>query len=158
MANPTSPEQSKKKRSLTGKQKLFVDAYIGEARFNATKAARIAGYADPPQSGWENKQNLDIRARIDELLEANTLSATEILRELTDVAMRGLHEYIEITRYDKDGNPVAAKMDARAKMEALKLLGQNKIMFTEKRELSGPDGGPIPIQSIEVVLDDEASS
>lgn len=156
MASPESPEQPK---DLTPKQEKFVAAYIGEARFNATLAAKIAGYSEKSAAriGYDLKKTPSIRARIDELLEANSLTATEILRELSDVAMRGLHEFIEITRYDKDGNPVAARMDARAKMEALKLLGQNKGMYTEKRELSGPEGSALRIEVVYADPDPDAS-
>lgn len=124
---------------LTPLQQRFVDAYVGEARFNASEAARIAGYSEKTagQKGHELKNIESIRARIDEVLETNTLRSNEILRELTDVAMRGLHEFIEITRYDKDGNPVAAKMDAGAKMKALELLGKHRALFTDNVALSG---------------------
>lgn len=124
---------------LTPLQQRFVDAYVGEARFNASEAARIAGYSEKTagQKGHELKNIESIRARIDEVLETNTLRSNEILRELTDVAMRGLHEFIEITRYDKDGNPVAAKMDASAKMKALELLGKHRSLFTDNVALTG---------------------
>lgn len=137
MADP-SPQPTK--RQLSGKQRAFIDAYIGPARFNATEAARIAGYSDPQQSGWENKQNPDIRARIDAFLDAETVTATEILHELTDVGMRGLHEFVTITRYDADGNPISAKMDASAKLKALELLGKNRGMFTDKVDVTGDLG------------------
>lgn len=136
MASTDSPEQPNR-RALSGKRKAFVDAYVGEARFNATAAARIAGYKDPEQSGWENKQNLEVRARIDELLQANTLSPAEVLRELTDVGMRDLHEFIAITRFDAEGNPVSAKMDASAKIKSLELIGKAYGQFTDKVEQSG---------------------
>jgi len=54
---------------LTDKEKLFVKAYVGEARLNASRAARIAGYKDPEQSGWINKRKVEIRAAIDAELE-----------------------------------------------------------------------------------------
>lgn len=149
MASPDSPEQSK----LTAKQKRFIDAYVGKARFNASRAVVLAGYEtkQPNVLGYQLRNTTHIRARIDEILEAETLTATEILHELTDVAMRDLDEEVEIRRFGKDdnGNPIlSARMDARAKMEALKLLGQNKIMFTEKRELSGPDGTALRIEVV----------
>lgn len=124
---------------LTAKQQRFVDAYVGEARFNASEAVRLAGYKtkNPDVMGYQLRNTSYIRARIDEVLEANTLRSTEILHELTDVAMRGLHEFIEITRYDKDGNPVAAKMDAGAKMKALELLGKHHSLFTDNIAMSG---------------------
>lgn len=152
----TSLEQPKR-RAFSDKQKRFIDAYIGEARFNATEAARIAGYADPQQSGWENKTNLDIRARIDELLSALTLNPAEVLRELTDVGMRELHEFVTITRFDADGNPVSAKMDATAKIKSLELIGKAHGQFTEKKEITGPDGGALRIEVVYADPDADAS-
>lgn len=120
-------------------QQKFVDAYCGPARFNASKAARLAGYSEKSAGriGHELKNTQHIRARIDAHLDANTLTAPEILHELTDVAMRALDEYVEITRYDEDGNPVAAKMDAHAKMKALELLGKARALFVDKQVIEG---------------------
>lgn len=146
-------EDSAPQPNITLKQQRFIDAYVGEARFNASEAARMAGYSEKSAAriGHDLKKTPYIRARIDELLDENTLSAPEILRELTDVAMRGLHEFIEITKYDKDGNPVAAKMDASAKMKALELSGKHKSLFTDKVQHSGSVS--VPITTVEVVLD-----
>lgn len=155
MTQSESPAQPKKP-ALSGKQKAFVDAYVGEARFNASEAARIAGYKDPGQSGWANKQNVEVRARIDELLQANTLSPVEVLRELTDVGMRGLHEFVTITRFDADGNPVAAKMDASAKIKSLELIGKAYGQFTDKVQHSGEVS--IPITTIKVTLDPDLAT
>lgn len=137
-----SGDPAEQPKKLTPMQQRFVTFYTGEARFNASEAARLAGYSEKTagQKGFELKNIEAIRARIDEVLEAETLRASEILHELTDVAMRGLHEFIEITRFDKDGNPVAAKMDAGAKMKALELLGKNRQLFTDKQQIE-LDGG-----------------
>lgn len=134
-----SPAQPQK---LSAKQQRFVDAYIGEARFNASEAVRLAGYAtrNANDLGYQLRNTPHIRARIDELLEAHTLRSTEVLRELTDVAMRGLHEFVEVTKYDKEGNPIAARMDASAKMKALELLGKSQGLFTDKQQIE-LDGG-----------------
>jgi len=148
-----------KSKPLTPRQRQFVDAYVGKARFNATQAAIQAGYSPKTagQKGHELKNIEAIRARIDEVLEAHTITSTEVLRELTDVGMRGLHEFIEITRYDKDGNPIAAKMDASAKMKALELLGKSQRLFSDRVEHTGADGGPISITTVEVVTDEATS-
>lgn len=126
---------------ITTKQQRFIDAYVGTARFNASEAVRIAGYAtkNPNDLGYQLRKTPHIRARIDERLEAGTLRAPEVLHELTDVAMRELHEFIEITRYDKEGNPVAAKMDASAKMKALELLGKHHQLFSDRMALDSTE-------------------
>jgi phage terminase small subunit len=152
MPTPDSPEQPKPK-ALSGKQKAFVEAYVGEARFNASKAVILAGYEtkNPNDLGYQLRNTPHIRARIDELLEANTLSPGEVLRELTDVGMRELHEFVTITRFDADGNPIAAKMDATAKIKSLELVGKAHGIFTEKIHHSGEVS--VPITTIRVTLD-----
>lgn len=129
-------------QKLTTKQQRFVDAYVGEARFNASEAVRLAGYVtkNADSLGYQLRNTPSVRARIDELLEAHTLRSPEVLRELTDVAMRGLDAFIEVTRFDKDGNPIAAKMDATAKMKALELVGKAYGLFTDKQQIDF-DGG-----------------
>ena len=60
-------------RRLTRKQQLFVAAYVGEAKGNATEAARIAGYggsdATLRQTGSENLTKPHIIAAVEELAE-----------------------------------------------------------------------------------------
>lgn len=149
MTDSSSPPQPK----LTAKQERFANAYVGKARCNASEAARLAGYSEKSASviGHDLKKTSHIRARIDELLQANTLSPVEVLRELTDVGMRGLHEFVTITRFDADGNPVAAKMDASAKIKSLELIGKAYGQFTDKVQHSGEVS--IPITTIKVTLD-----
>lgn len=67
-----TPSKDQESRKFTEKQEAFVAAYIGEANYNATKAARIAGYALPKQSGTECLANPIIKARIREHLDSIT--------------------------------------------------------------------------------------
>ena len=122
---------------LSPRERRFAEAYCGSARFNASEAARMAGFSEKTagQKGYQLKNSSNVRARIDAYLDAHTLTEPELLRELTDVAMRELHEFVEITRYDKDGEPVAAKMDASAKMKALELIGKARGTFTDKLQV-----------------------
>ena len=116
------------------KHRRFILAYVGEARFNASEAARIAGYTDPAQAGWVLKKREDVRACIDALLAEHALSSTEVLAELRDVAMRGLDESIEVRHF---GEEVSARMDARAKMKALELLTKAHGLLTENVNVGG---------------------
>jgi hypothetical protein len=54
--------------NLSPKQAVFVAAYIGQARKNATEAARIAGYTHPNKQGPALLVNLGIKTAIDEHL------------------------------------------------------------------------------------------
>lgn len=57
------------KLKLTTKQRLFLEYFLGECQFNATAAARKAGYKFPNVEGPNNLVNPSIRARIDELFD-----------------------------------------------------------------------------------------
>jgi phage terminase small subunit len=112
----------------------FVLAYIGEARFNATRAARAAGYASASSSARHLLRRPEIRARINEYLAATAMSAQEVLAQLAEVARRGLDECIEVRGA---GKGMTARMDASAKMKALELLGKTHGLFTERVHHSG---------------------
>lgn len=60
---------------LTGKQHAFVAAYIGDARGNATEAARIAGYAKPAEQGYENLRKPHIADAVAEWTEKAKVQA-----------------------------------------------------------------------------------
>jgi hypothetical protein len=55
---------------LNPKQAVFVAAYIGEAKHNATEAARIAGYKQPGMHGHRLMKNDEIQTAIAEHLAA----------------------------------------------------------------------------------------
>lgn len=123
-------------RKLPDRQREFVEAYIGPARFSATKAAEMAGYKDPGQSGYELKKKPEIRARIEERLAERTLSANEVLAELTDVASAEWREFIEI-KQDKMGRRLLVKMDLTNKVRSLELIGKAHKLFTDAVQHSG---------------------
>ena len=77
-------------RRLTQKQRLFVEAYVGEARGNATEAARLAGYKGRDttlaQVGAENLRKpyiaSAIEKRAEEMREASGALTPEEIHEL----------------------------------------------------------------------------
>jgi phage terminase small subunit len=113
--------------TLTTKQKLFVDAYVGEARFNATKAALLAGYSEKTAYaiGSENLKKLEIKAALDEKLREITLGANEVLARLTDIANGSIEDVV-----DEDG-----KFDFQAAKKAgkLPLIKKLKRKTTSKK-------------------------
>ncbi len=56
-------------RTLTHKQALFCQAYVGEAKGNGCEAARIAGYSNPRSASNDNLQKPVILAEITRLTE-----------------------------------------------------------------------------------------
>ena len=78
---------------MTDKERAFVEYYCGESRYNATEAARKAGYANPKQEGWRLRQRKEVRGAIDARLMASTLSAGDILALWTEVATADLADF-----------------------------------------------------------------
>lgn len=156
MADHESPTQPK---PLTAKQRRFVDAYVGEARFNASRAALDAGYADA-REGWRLLKNAEVRARIEEILEAEAMSRAETLSVLTEDALRTDDDILDIAErapgVAAQASAVSALISART--TARTNLAKAHSLLTERKEISGPGGGPIPIQAIEVVLGDEGDA
>ncbi len=107
--------------TLTLKQQLFIEAYIGPARGNGKEAARLAGYAGNDatlaQVAAENLRRPQILTLINARVEQAAMTADEILTELADIA-----------RLPCPGP------DASHKMKALELLGKHYGLFSDKRE------------------------
>lgn len=122
-------------KPLSARQELFIAAYIGEAKGNASEAARIAGYKNPGQYGHYLLKNHQISARVKEHVSKYVASADDILAELADVAMADWRDFIEVIARDKSGKPVKVRMDLSNKVKALELLGKHHQLFTEKQEI-----------------------
>lgn len=122
---------------LPYKQERFVLAYIGEAKGNATAAARIAGYKSPHPEGSRLLRNATVRARIDEELMLHAASAAEVLAELSDIAKAEWRDFVEILEWDDKGKPLRVKMDLGAKVKSLELLGKHHQLFSENLNIHG---------------------
>jgi hypothetical protein len=85
--------QSNPEPQLTDKQKEFINQYF-LCGFNATEAAKRAGYQDPEQSGYENKRKLEIRAEIDRRMAEHGMSANEVIARLADQARGSMADFI----------------------------------------------------------------
>lgn len=88
--------------NLTGKQQAFINAYLSTARFNATEAARLAGYEGTDESlaqiGYENLRKLEIATVIRERLNESAMSANEVLDRLSQIARGEVTDFL-----DEDG-------------------------------------------------------
>ncbi|MCC6314200.1 MAG: terminase small subunit [Thermomicrobiales bacterium] len=124
---------------LTTKQEAFVDAYIGEARFNATKAALMAGYSERSarQEGSRLLSNDDISARISEELRRRSMPGDAVLAELTDIATANWREFVTIKTNPKTGAQIEVSMDLGAKVKSLEILAKAHGLLTDKIDLTG---------------------
>ena len=76
------------------KQELFVLYYLGEAKGNATQAARLAGYKQPRQQGHRLLTNVDIAARVQAKVTSVAMTADEVLHGLASHARINVGPYI----------------------------------------------------------------
>lgn len=164
-----SEEAQPKKRALTDKERVWVEAYIGIARFNATEAARIAGYKDVEVSGFENKQKPELREVIDTRLAEMTLSANEVLAGLSEHATASLEQFLtidkrgvvktDLRKAQRAGKMHLLKSYERGKhgpkltlvdsQDALVKIGSYHKLFVERKEYSGPGGAPIEVRAVD---------
>lgn len=181
--------------NLTEKQLAFIAYYCGEANFNATKAAQMAGYSSARASGTENLANPRIKQRIndhlDEIRQHGYANKAVRIAELNS-----LYEdlkYVQKSRareakrrYD-DGEDIPEEAYSGVIVETVKTVGQttthewsfdkawhDSALKTldqiakevgdrdKKIEMSGPNGGPIQVESgkaklLELIDDGEES-
>lgn len=130
---------------LALKRERFILAYLGEARGNGAEAARMAGYSEA-NARFEAARlltNANVRARIDEVLNAEAMSAAEVLHEVTRVAQAPITAFMQVIRpaeTDDDGNetaPMMVRLDYGAKVKSLELLGKYHQLWTDKIQHSG---------------------
>lgn len=81
---------------LTDKQQVWLEHYL--TCWNATEAARKAGYKDPYKSGYENSKKLYIREEIAARLAAKKMTADEALARLSDIARGDMTDFLAVQR------------------------------------------------------------
>ena len=150
------------KGKLTPKQQAFVDAYVGEAKGNATKAALDAGYS--PKTAYsiahENLKKPEIAQAISDRTSEFAMSPEEILANLADVGRNSsIVPLIDAHAYGKptfnlvgaDGQlkpetrfiksmtvtDDSVKVELHDKIAALVQLGKYHKLWTERTETSG---------------------
>lgn len=137
---------------LTAKQRKFVEEYLVD--LNATQAAIRAGYSQKTAKsiGQENLTKPDIQAEVQKAMqkasERTEITQDYILTGLKGVAERCLQEIKPLLNMrgqqvkDDEGNLLFV-FNASGANRAFELLGKHLGMFTDKTELTGPNGGPI---------------
>ena len=83
-------------KRLTAKQQSFINQYI--QCWNATEAARLAGYSDRTaySIGQENLNKPEIFAEIERRMQENAMSADETLSRLSDQARTDMSDFLEV--------------------------------------------------------------
>jgi phage terminase small subunit len=124
---------------LTRKEELFVAEFLIDGV--AAHAADRAGYGTTKGSskelGYRLMQKPLVRAAID------TARAARVARTQVD-ADRTILELALIAYTDSD---IPNPHPTSDRVRALALLGKHQGLFTDRLEVSGPNGGPIPIDA-----------
>lgn len=150
---------------LTTKQQLFADEWMTGAqtgkRFNATAAAKFAGYAMPPSNeavvGHGVLHNANVQAYIKERMDEISMSAEEVLLRFTDIARANFGDILTIDpatgridfdaqeilnnkrfikgfKFDSNGNPQIEFYDS---MTALLQISRIRGMLKDGLEVGG---------------------
>jgi len=144
-----------RKKKLTDKQQRFVKEYLVD--LNATQAAIRAGYKEKRayQIGHENLRKPEIEVAVQDEMNKRS-ERTEVTQ---DFVLNGIVENIKRCEQagpvlDRKGNQIyvntpdgkvapAYTYDAKNALKGYDLLGKNLGLWTEKREYTGKNGGPI---------------
>jgi hypothetical protein len=107
-------------KSLSPRQRLFVMAYISDARFNATEAARQAGYTAKGHGlevvASRLLRSVEVRSAIDYLLGPRLMTGDEVL---TAIRAHADHS------------------DARIRVRALELLARAHGLLADRLKVEG---------------------
>jgi phage terminase small subunit len=135
--------------ALSLKMRTFAMAFVGEANGNGTEAARIAGYKGNDGTlraiASENLTKPNIQAFIAELrknaekrLDRKIMSASEVLAELSEIALASWKDFVEV-KYGDEGQVVLANLRLTDKIKACELLGKHHGLFPTKIEITDKD-------------------
>lgn len=110
--------------SLSAKRQRFVEAYL--ICWNASEAARQAGYAHADRQGHRLLKNVEIQETIKQRLNDCAMQADEALKRLADQARSNISEFVrEASRniFDDDGELVAVIQFFELNWEVIKQCG-----------------------------------
>lgn len=111
--------------SLTTKQRRFVEEYTGPANFNATEAAKRAGYSEKTahSTGWENLRKPEIAKAVEERLDELSMSAAEVTKRLTEWGRGSLAPFQRITA----GGDVVIDLSTKEAQDNLHLIREIQV-------------------------------
>ena len=117
--------------ALSNKQKVFIEEYL--QCWNATEAARRAGYAFPNVEGPKNLVKPSIKALIQVRIDEKAMSADEVLARLADQARGTMADFITLR---DDGYFIVdlKKAEAAGKLHLIKKIRQVRTVKNEEYE------------------------
>jgi phage terminase small subunit len=144
---PVSAEEKTGADGLTTKQRLFVEYYLSNG-FNATEAARAAGYKGNENTlssvGYENLRKPEIAAVVSERVNEAAMGANEVLARLSAIARGSVTDVL-----DEDGR-FDIHLARRAKKDGL--LKKLKRKTTKKQVDARTEGKDEEAETIETSI------
>lgn len=123
--------------ALSPKRQAFVDAYVGEAKLNASEAARMAGYKQAKSQGSRLLTNADVKVAVESAIQeakkAAIMTREEIVCWLQGVMLGQVMD--QDTTLSGDVIEKLPKMSDRLK--AVDLLGKFTGMHVTQVEING---------------------
>lgn len=118
---------------LNAQQKVFAEFYLGDAKFNATEAAKLAKYSEKTagQIGYRLLKNVHILAYMRELSAAQGVNEFQTLHELKDVAYSEWRDHVTII-YDNEGQEKDCILMLKDKVKALEILARIQKLMDDK--------------------------
>jgi phage terminase small subunit len=123
-----------KEENLNPRQRKFIEFYLGEAHFNATKAAEMAGYKGNKNTlgvtAYDLLRNPKIKTELDACLSAMTMPANVVLTRLTEIAEGDAADVC-----DEQGNFSFRLAKERHKTHLLKKMKVKRTLKQKKTEI-----------------------
>ncbi len=152
--------------ALTDRRKIFIEEYL--RTFNASGAARLAGYANPGQQGHSLLKTIEIAVEIQRRVSELAMSSEEVLIRLGEQARADMGDFVSFAsderktpdldlkramdagkfhlvkklKYSADGGIEFELYDAQA---ALFKIAQIHGLLVTKTEVTGKDGKDLPV-------------
>ena len=138
--------------SLTYKQRAFVEHFLGDAQWNATEAARRAGYKFPNVEGCRLLVNANVRQHITDRLHAMGASTEALIARWIKRIEADISPFVTARNLDVEGLKEAGlgflikgvrktqhttNIELRDPDKAEEMLARHLGMFVERREVSG---------------------
>lgn len=151
--------EAEKTTPLTDQQIMFCEHYL--MCWNATKAARLAGYSEATarQQGSRLLTYANVRAYVDDALKTSAMDRHEVLARLTDHARADIRDVLndkgefDFSKAENNGaialvseietKEFGVKVKMVSSQTALVTLARFHGLLTDKHEISGPGGAPL---------------
>jgi phage terminase small subunit len=120
--------------TLTNKQQVFIAEYLRD--FNATRAAKAAGYSEKTaySIGQENLKKPDIAATIQHEIDVKIMGKDEVKTRLADMARGDIADLMDITTQGFTFKLLNDDGTVNPKTKLIKKIKQKVTTFIAKKE------------------------